>query len=122
MGLIPWSPLARGFLAGNRKPGEGQGGTLRAQTDDYGRSLYYEADYTVVERVAEVAEARGVRPAQVALAWVLSKPGVSAPIIGASKPHHLDDAITSLSIQLSDEEIRRLEEPYAPHPILGHSY
>ena len=121
IGLLPWSPLARGFLAGNRKQGEQQQGTLRAQTDDYGRSLYNDADYTVVDRVEEVAKARGTKAAQVALAWVLSKPQVSAPIIGASKQYQLDDAIAALSIKLEPEEIARLEEPYTPHPILGHS-
>jgi aryl-alcohol dehydrogenase-like predicted oxidoreductase len=121
VGLIPWSPLARGFLAGNRKPGEGQGGTLRAQTDDFGRTLYNDADYVVVQRVEEVAKERGVKPAQVALAWVLSKSAVSSPIIGASKAHHLDDAFAALSIKLNPEEIKRLEDPYTPHPILGHN-
>ena len=122
VGLIPWSPLARGFLAGNRKPGEAKGSTLRAQTDDYGRSMYRDTDYTVVERVAEIATERNVKPAQVALAWVLANPAVSAPIIGASKQSHLDDALGALDLKLTPEEITRLEQPYEPHPILGHSY
>ena len=121
IGLVPWSPLARGFLAGTRKPGDEKGSTLRAQTDDFGRSLYNDADYTVVERVNEVANERGVKPAQIALAWVLSKKAVSSPIIGASKQYQLDDAIASLPIKLSEEEIKRIEEPYTPHPVLGHN-
>lgn len=125
VGLIPWSPLARGFLAGNRKANEDkkQGETVRARTDEFAHSLYYRAsDFTVVDRLSEIAQARGVKNAQVALAWILSKPGVSAPIIGASKTYQLEDALTALSIKLTPEEITRLEEPYEPHPILGHSY
>jgi len=124
IGLIPWSPLARGFLAGNRKANEDkqQGETTRARTDAYAHSLYYRAsDFTVVDRLTEIAEARGVKNAQIALAWMLSRPGVSAPIIGASKPYQLEDALAALSIQLTPEEIARLEEPYEPHPVLGHS-
>jgi len=116
IGMIPWSPLARGFLAG-RKPGEA---TVRAQTDDLKKSYYKESDYVVVERVEEVATARGVKPAQVALAWMLTKPVVSAPIIGASKMYQLDDAIAAVGIKLTDDEVKRLEEPYEPHRVLGH--
>jgi 1-deoxyxylulose-5-phosphate synthase len=119
IGLIPWSPLARGFLAGNRNKQGGE--TVRSKSDDYGKSLYYQDDdFRVVDRVSEIAKAHGVPNMQIALAWVLAKPGVTSPIIGASKPHHLDDALT-LSVKLSDEDIRRLEEPYQPHRILGHS-
>jgi aryl-alcohol dehydrogenase (NADP+) len=125
IGLIPWSPLARGFLAGNRKANEDkkQGETTRAQTDEYAHSLYYRpSDFTVVDRLSEIAQTRGAKNAQIALAWMLSRPGVSAPIIGASKAYQLEDALAALSIQLTPEEIARLEEPYEPHPILGHSY
>jgi len=125
VGLIPWSPLARGFLAGNRKANEDkkQGETTRAKTDEYAHSLYYrDSDFTVVDRLTEIAQARGVKNAQVALAWILSRPGITAPIIGASKPYQLEDALSALNIQLTKEEIDRLQEPYEPHPILGHSY
>lgn len=121
IGVIPWSPLARGFLAGNRSQ-SGGGETTRAKTDEYAQRMYYQDDdFQVVQRLSEVAEARGVPNMQVALAWVLSKPGITAPIVGVSKPHHLDDAIAALSIKLSEAEIKRLEEPYRPHRILGHS-
>lgn len=121
IGLIPWSPLARGFLAGNRRK-QDYGDTLRAKTDDYAKGLYYQdSDFTVVDRVREVASSRGVSTAQVALAWVLARPGVTAPIIGASKMQHLEDAVAALSLKLSQEEMARLEEPYQPHRILGHS-
>ncbi len=125
IGLIPWSPLARGFLAGNRKANEDkkQSETVRAKTDEYAHSLYYKpSDFTIVDRVTEIAESRGVKNAQVALAWMLSRPGVSAPIIGASKPYQLEDALAALTIQLTAEEIKKLEEAYEPHPVLGHSY
>ncbi len=122
VGLIPWSPLARGFLAGNRKRGEGRGETTRAKTDDYAQGLYYkDSDYTVVDRLTEVAKQRGVSNSQIALAWILSKPGVASPIIGASKMPHLDEAIKALEIKLTPEEIKSLEQPYEAHPILGHS-
>ena len=123
IGLIPWSPLARGFLAGNRRSNEDKtkAETTRGRTDDFAHQLYYrESDFTVVDRLTEVAEARGVKNAQVALAWMLGKPGVSAPIIGASKGYQLDDAIAALDLKLIPEEVRRLEEPYEPHPVLGH--
>jgi aryl-alcohol dehydrogenase-like predicted oxidoreductase len=125
IGLIPWSPLARGFLAGNRKANEDkkQSETTRARTDEYAHSLYYRAsDFTVVDHLTEIAQARGVKNAQVALAWILSRPGMTAPIIGASKAYQLDDALAALSIRLTPEEIAKLEEAYEPHPVLGHSY
>jgi aryl-alcohol dehydrogenase-like predicted oxidoreductase len=119
VGLIPWSPLARGVLAGNRKAV-----TTRAQTDDFGKQLYGKetsaADQRVIEAVSKLAEARGVPPAQIALAWMLHQPGVAAPIIGASKPHHLDDALASVDVKLTAEEIAKLEEHYIPHAIAGH--
>jgi aryl-alcohol dehydrogenase (NADP+) len=122
IGLIPWSPLARGFLAGNRSKQE-KGETVRAKTDAFAHDLYYrDSDFTVVDRITEIAKKRGVNNAQVALAWMLSKPEVSAPIIGASKMSHLEDALKALEIKLDLEEIKALEEPYEPHPILGHSY
>lgn len=120
VGLIPWSPLARGFLAGNRTP-EDWGETARAKSDDYAHQMYYrEKDFEIVQRAQEVAENRGVSPAQIALAWILSKPGVSAPIIGASKMRHLHEAVEALEIDLAEEEIKRLEDGYIPHPVLGH--
>jgi aryl-alcohol dehydrogenase-like predicted oxidoreductase len=119
--LIPWSPLARGFVAGNRRP-EDFGETIRAKTDDYAQKMYYQpSDFQVAQRVTEVAQHRGVPNAQVALAWVLSKPGITAPIIGASKMPHLEDAAAAVELELDDSEIRALEEPYQPHPVLGHS-
>ncbi len=121
IGIVPWSPLARGFLAGNRKRGEGYGDTKRAQTDDFAQQLYYQdADFDVVEKVVELAQQKGVKPAQVALAWILHQPGVTAPIIGASKMSHLEEAIDALKISLSAEECSSLEKPYQPHPVLGH--
>jgi len=121
VGVIPWSPLARGFLAGNRTRAK-SGETARSQTDQYAQEMYFaDSDFDVVDRVIELARKRESRPAQIALAWVLSRPGVTAPIIGASKPHHLDDAVAALSIKLSDEEVKFIEEPYRPHQVLGHS-
>lgn len=122
VGVIPWSPLARGFLSGNRAR-QSQGDTLRAKTDTYAHSLYYrDDDYDVVERLVEVAEKfEGAKPAQVALAWLMHRPGVTAPIIGASKMSHLEDAVAAVDIKLTEEEMRLLEEPYRPHPVLGHS-
>jgi aryl-alcohol dehydrogenase (NADP+) len=122
VGIIPWSPLARGFLAGNRRTRErGFGETSRARTDEYAHNLYYqESDFAVVDRLSQIAERRGTPNAQIALAWLLHQPGVTAPIIGASKLQHLDDAIKALDVKLSDEEIKALAEPYRPHAVLGH--
>ncbi len=121
IGVIPWSPLARGFLAGNRRR-EDKGETIRAKTDDFAHTLYYaDSDFTIAERVVALAATRDVKPTQIALAWLLAKPGVTAPIIGASKLAHLDDAIGALEIRLDAAEIASLEEPYQPHAILGHS-
>jgi 1-deoxyxylulose-5-phosphate synthase len=118
--VLPWSPLARGLLAGTRTR-DGEKLTTRAQTDSFGDSLYTpEVDFAVVDRVAEVARERGVAPAQVALAWLLGKPGVTAPIVGATKLEHLDDAIVAEQLSLSAEEVTRLEEPYVPHAVSGH--
>ncbi len=116
VGLLPWSPLARGLLAGNRKAG-----TDRSKQDDYAHKLYTrEADDRVVDCVQELAKEKNVPPAQIALAWLLHKPGVTAPIIGASKPHHLEDAVAALAIKLGPAEIEKLESVYVPHPVLGH--
>jgi aryl-alcohol dehydrogenase-like predicted oxidoreductase len=117
--MIPWSPLARGFLAGNRKRGE-KAASLREQHDSYGHSLYYaDADYDVADRVVEVAKKKGVLPIQVALAWVLGKPGVAAPIISATKIEQLDQLVAGLSVKLTADEVRAVEEPYQPHPVRG---
>jgi len=119
--VLPWSPLARGLLAGNRTR-EGEKLTTRAQTDAFGDRLYRpEVDFGVVDRAAEVAAARGVPTAQVALAWLLHKPGVTAPIVGATKVEHLEDAVAAEQLRLDDDEIARLEEPYVPHAVSGHS-
>ena len=121
IGLIPWSPLARGFLAGNRRRQDG-GETSRARTDAFAKSMYYrDEDFAVVDRLTEVASKRGVSNAQVAYAWILAQPGVTAPIIGASKLQHLDDALKAVELKLEPEELAALGEPYRPHPILGHS-
>jgi len=118
--VLPWSPLARGLLAGTRTR-EGERLTTRAKTDEFGESLYRpEIDFTVVDRAAEVAAARGVTSAQIPLAWLLHKPGVTAPIVGATKVEHLGDAIAAERLSLSASEIARLEEPYVPHAISGH--
>jgi aryl-alcohol dehydrogenase-like predicted oxidoreductase len=120
VGVIPWSPLARGVLAGNRSRG-GDRNTTRSDTDDFTDYLYSQpTDFDVVERVAEVASERSVPPAQVALAWLLRQPGITAPIVGATKPGHLEDALAAEQLELSDDEATRLEEPYVPHPVLGH--
>ena len=121
VGVIPWSPLARGLLAGNRTPG-GERLTTRANTDRFGDALYRpEIDFEVVDRLTEVATARGLPSAQVALAWLLRKPGVTAPIVGATKLAHLEDALAAERLELSEEEIAALEEPYVPHAIAGHA-
>ncbi len=120
IGMIPWSPLARGFLAGNRKRGE-KTASLRERHDSYGHSLYYaDADYDVADRVVEIANRKGVLPIQVALAWILGKPGIVAPIISATKVEQLDQLVAGMSVTLSPEEIRALEEPYQRHPVIGH--
>src|SRR3954469_17865624 len=121
IGVIPWSPLARGRLA---RPWQDKDSTGRAASDEFGKKLYAgteEADRAVVDRVGEVASARGVPRAQIALAWLLGRPTVTAPIIGATRPQHLEDAVGALSIKLAPEETARLEEPYVPHPVLGFS-
>ena len=116
-GYIPWSPLARGFLAGNRRASD-KGDTSRAKQDDFAHRLYYaDSDFQIVDRVVEVAAARGVKPAQIALAWIASQPGVT-PIVGASTIDQLDQAIAALEIVLTDGERQRLEELYQPHAIL----
>ena len=121
IGLLPWSPMARGFFAGDRKR-DGGGETSRANNDPFAKGLYFrDEDFTVADCAAEVAKERGVTASQIALAWVLNKPYVHSPIIGATKMNHLDQAIAALDIKLSDEEIKKLEEPYIPHPVLGHS-
>jgi aryl-alcohol dehydrogenase (NADP+) len=120
IGVIPWSPLARGFVAGNRRPTD-RGETSRAKTDAYAQELYYQpSDFTVVNRITEIAGKRGIPNAQVALAWVLQQPGITAPIIGATKMSHLDDAVAALSVKLEGDELKALAEPYQPHRILGH--
>ena len=118
--VIPWSPLARGFLAGNRNVAE-KGETLRAKTDDFAHKLYYQqTDFDVVDKLTQIATARNVSNAQIALAWLLHQPGVTAPIVGASKPHHLEEAIAAVDIKLTSEELTALAAPYRPHPVLGH--
>jgi len=120
VGVLPWSPLARGLLAGNRTRA-GERLTARAGSDPFGDSLYKpEVDFDVIDRATEVAEARGVSSARVALAWLLHKPGITAPIVGATKLEHLEDALAAEEVGLSGEEIARLEEPYIPHAIAGH--
>src|ERR1700678_3349822 len=120
IGVIPWSPLARGFLAGGRaSPGEGN--TERARTDEFSPRLYYrEPDFRVVEALETIARARGVPNMQIALAWVLRNPAITSPIIGTSRPHHLDDAVAGLGITLTDDEAKALEAPYQPKPVLDH--
>ncbi|MCA9957032.1 MAG: aldo/keto reductase [Anaerolineales bacterium] len=120
VGVIPWSPLARGFLAGNRKRDESDP-TTRAKSDGFAKDMYYQSeDFDVVDAVVAIAQERGFSPAQIALAWLLHKPGVTAPIIGATKMYQLEEAVGAVDISLSDEEIARIEAPYVPHPILGH--
>lgn len=129
VGLIPWSPLARGFLTGNRskvdldkESSEATSATKRASSDAFGHQMYYaDSDFQIVDRLKSIAESKQVKPAQLALAWILSKPGVSAPIIGASKMYQLEEAVAATAIKLSDEETKALEELYQPHRILGHS-
>jgi aryl-alcohol dehydrogenase (NADP+) len=128
IGVIPWSPLARGFLTGNRKQGDNpkkQGAanaeTSRAGTDEFAHMLYYQPqDFEIVERVTAIAKKHGRPNAQVALAWMLTKPAITSPIIGASKPHHLEDAAAALTLKLDAEDIKTLEEPYKPKRVMGH--
>jgi aryl-alcohol dehydrogenase (NADP+) len=121
IGLLPWSPMARGFFAGDRVRGGG-GATARANNDPFANQLYFrESDFRVADRAREVARERGVSGSQIALAWLLNKPHITAPIVGATKMEHLEQALAALEIELSEDEVRRLEEPYEPHPILGHS-
>ena len=120
IGVIPWSPLARGFLAGNRQRGT-KDATRREQHDDFGHGLYYaDADYDIADRVVELAKRKGVLPIQIALAWVANQPGITAPIIGASRLEQLDQLIDGLSITLAPDECKFLEERYVPHQVLGH--
>ena len=120
VGVIPWSPLARGVLAGNRTR-EGERRTTRANSDAFGDSLYRQpSDFDVVDRNAQVASARDVPPAQVALSWLLHRPGMTAPIIGATRLGHLEDALAAEQLELTPEEMTQLEELYVPHPVLGH--
>ena len=121
IGVIPWSPLARGYLA---RPWSNEPATERAGTDEFGKILYKrteEADRVVVDRVRDIAEKRGIPMAQVALAWMLSKPVITSPIVGATKPNHLEDAVNALNVKLAAEEIKALEDPYIPHPVGGFS-
>jgi 1-deoxyxylulose-5-phosphate synthase len=120
VGVIPWSPLARGMLTGSRGRG-GEKRTLRARNDSFGDSLYGENDFAVVDRVAQIAEKHGVAPAQIALAWLLHQPAVTAPIVGATKPGHIEDAVAAVDVTLSDDELTFLEELYQPKPIAGHN-
>src|SRR5213596_2335436 len=119
IGVLPWSPLARGRLT---RAWESQSSTTRSQTDEYGKQIYSgteEADKPVVDRVGEIAEARGITRAQIALAWLFHQPAVTAPIVGATKPHYLEEAVGALAIKLSEAEIEALEAPYVPHPVVG---
>ena len=121
IGVIPWSPLARGFLAGGRAAPK-EGNTERARTDEFSPRLYFrDADFKVVDAVDQVAAARGVSNMQVALAWVLRNPAITAPIIGASKLGHLEEAIAALDFKLSDDEAKTLEAPYQAKPVLDHA-
>jgi aryl-alcohol dehydrogenase-like predicted oxidoreductase len=119
IGVIPWSPLARGFLAGNRRRGATDA-TLRERHDAYGHGLYYaDADYVIADEVAAVASEKGVLPIQVALAWILRQPAVTAPIVSVTKVEQLDQLAAGLGVTLTDDEARRLEAKYEPHPVLG---
>ncbi len=121
IGVTPFSPLARGFVVGNRRK-EDYGETVRAKTDEFSRRQYYGAqDFAIVDRISEVAKNRGVNNAQIALAWVLQQPGITAPIVGASKMYQLDDAMAALSITLEESELKLLAEHYRPRAIIGHA-
>jgi aryl-alcohol dehydrogenase (NADP+) len=120
IGIIPWSPLARGFVMGNRRK-EDLGDTTRAKTDDFAQKLYYQdSDFTIVDRITEIARQRGVSNAQIALAFVLAQPEITSPIVGATKPGQLEDLVGGLEIKLTQEELATLTDPYQPHPVLGH--
>lgn len=124
MGLLPWSPLARGFLCGKHAPTkEAQSdstATIRAKTDEFGDEMYHTAeDHAILDRVIEIADQRRVKPAQIALAWLLHQSAVSSPIIGASKIYQLEEAVSAIQIKLTDEEVKFLSEKYKPHPVLG---
>ena len=119
IGVIPWSPLARGRLT---RPRELSDATLRAKTDEFGKSMYhYDGDDAVIDAVTAIAKKRGVTNAQVSLAWILAQPAVTAPIIGASKAQHLDDAVAALEVKLDPDEMKSLASSYRPHPIMGHA-
>ena len=121
LGVIPWSPMARGFLTGSRSRGGGEA-TAREKVDSFAKDMYYaEADFQVADAVAKVAKERGVSSAQVALAWVMQAPGVTAPIIGVTKAAQLKDLIAAADLKLSAEEVAALEKPYVPHRVLGHA-
>lgn len=120
IGLIPWSPLARGFLAGNRQRGR-KDATLRESHDEYGHGLYYtDADYDIADRVVDLARRKGVLPIQIALAWIVGREGVAAPIVSVTRLEQLDQLVQGLGVTLTPEEANELEAPYRPHPILGH--
>jgi aryl-alcohol dehydrogenase (NADP+) len=114
IGVIPWSPLARGKLTRDWDES-----STRSETDEFGKTLYKDEDRVIVERVAEIAAERGIPRAQVALAWVAQQPGVTAPIVGATKAHHLDDALAALDVRLTEDELKRLDEPYTPRAVAG---
>jgi aryl-alcohol dehydrogenase-like predicted oxidoreductase len=120
VGLVPWSPLARGMLAGNRERGDRRL-TARAGNDPLAEEMYGDDDFDVVDAVRDVAKRRGLPPAQIALAWLLGKPAVSAPIVGATQLRHLEDAVAAVDLTLGEDEVARLEAPYRPHPVLGHA-
>jgi len=121
VGLIPWSPLARGFLEGDRSRDKGQGPTKRAQTDQMQKDMYFhDNDFEIAAAAQQVAKAHGVTPTQIGFAWILQAPGITAPIIGATKTHHLKQIFDAVEIKLTAEEIAALEKPYRPHPIIGH--
>lgn len=121
VGVIPWSPLARGFFAGNRQGEDEASATRRAQTDAFAQQMYFrDNDFKVAAAAEQAARQRGVTPTQIACAWILQAPGVTAPIIGATRIHHLKELFDAVDITLSAEEVAALEEPYQPHPILGH--